>query len=169
MRRLRVLATAAVLPVVVLGAAACTASGAGSSGTGPTSTVQSRASAPFPGPGLAGSTEARELAPLPTGAASGSAVLAYSGVGELRAPFRGRCSHGAGGTQVSGSADTAQITVEVTPGGGHVTLKDIGLAGTSDLTTGRYAVSGRHLSLAAHVAHDGQPIGTIQLEVDCGR
>jgi hypothetical protein len=105
---------------------------------------------------------------LPTGAAKGSAVLAYTGVGEVRAPFSGQCSHGTGTTRLTGAADTAHITVDVTPGGARVQLQDVGLSATSDLTTGRYVVSGNHLSLAAHLAHDGEQIGSLQLEITCG-
>ena len=118
--------------------------------------------------GSAAAADARLLEPLPSGAATGSAVLAYSGVGEVSAPFHGQCSHQAGSTRVTGTADTAHITVDVTPSGGQVRLDDVGLSATSDLTSGRYAVSGRHVSLAAHLAHDGQSIGTITLEVACG-
>lgn len=169
MRPSRTLAAAVLLPVVALGSAGCTGAGGDGSAAATTSSVQSGTAAPAP-PTVtpAGSTEARELAPLPTGTAAGSAVVAYSGAGEVRAPFRGRCSHSDGSTRVSGSADTARITVDVTPGGGRVTLDDVGLSAVSDLTSGRYAVSGRHLSLAAHLAHDQQPIGSIRLEVDCG-
>jgi hypothetical protein len=105
---------------------------------------------------------------LPTGAAKGSAVLAYTGVGEVRAPFSGQCSHGTGTTRLSGAADTAHITVDVTPSGARVQLQDVGLSATSDLTTGRYVVSGNHLSLAAHLAHGGEQIGSLQLEITCG-
>jgi len=117
---------------------------------------------------MAGSAQAQSLVSLPAGPATGTAVLAYSGAGELRAPFRGSCSHSAGATRVDGSADTARITVDVTPQGARLTMKDIGLAASSELTTGRYTASGKHLSLDAHLAHDGMPIGSVQLEVDCG-
>ena len=33
---------------------------------------------------------------------------------------------------------------------------------------GRYEVSGRHLSLAAPLVHDGGSTGRVELEVDCG-
>ena len=150
-------------PVSAGGTTAPSASWAATSSTRPPPSVP-----PSPYGVAPAGKEARLLAPLPSGAATGSAVLAYSGVGEVSAPFHGQCSHQAGSTRVAGTADTAHITVDVTPGGGRVTLADVGLSATSDLTSGRYAVSGRHLSLAAHLAHDEQVIGTIELAVDCG-
>jgi uncharacterized protein involved in outer membrane biogenesis len=95
-------------------------------------------------------------------------VLAYSGVGEVRAPFAGDCSHAGDTTRLEGSADTARIRLDVTPDGARLGLDDIGLSATSDLTTGRYEVSGNHLSLAADLTQDGQRIGSVDLEVDCG-
>jgi hypothetical protein len=62
---------------------------------------------------------------------------------------------------VAGSADTARIRLEVAPDGARVELDDIGLSATSSLTTGRYEVSGSHLSLAAGLAQDGQPVGSV--------
>jgi hypothetical protein len=169
MRRSRIFATVVMLPVTLLGAVACTASSGHASDAASTSRAPSEAAAPPPpSAALAGSAEAQRLAALPDGQAKGTTVLAYSGVGEVRAPFTGQCSHRAGTTRVAGSADTAAITVDVTPAGARVTLKDVAVSATSALTTGRYIVTGRHLSLAAHLAHDGQPIGSIQLEVDCG-
>jgi hypothetical protein len=162
------LAAAMLLPAVLLSTAACTGSGNSSSASLSSSAPSEVPGTPVPTAPLAGSSEARELAPLPEGPARGTTVLAYSGVGEVRAPFSGQCSHGAGSTRVAGSADTARITIDVTPDGARVTLKDVGVSATSALTTGHYVVSGRHLSLAAHLAHDGEPIGSIQLEVDCG-
>jgi hypothetical protein len=160
----RLLATITVT-ATLLGAAGCTGS--------PRPTAASGTPSPTPAPappsaGLAGASEARALAPLPSGAATGSAVLSYAGVGEVRAPFNGRCSHDVGTTRLDGFADTAHITVDVTPTGARVQLRDVGLSATSDLTTGRYAVSGDHLSLAAHLAHDGEQIGSMQLDATCG-
>jgi hypothetical protein len=170
MRPPRIVVTAVILPGILLGTVGCTAAtkaDANPSGTHSTSSAGTTASAP-PTVTLAGSAEARSLAPLPAGPATGTAVLAYSGVGEVRAPFRGRCSHSSGSTHVEGSADTARITVDVTPEGARLSMKDVGLAATSELTTGRYSAAGRHLSIDARLAHDAQPIGSVQLEVDCG-
>lgn len=186
MRPSRLLATTLAVPVLLC-AGGCgpahtrtTATGphAGATAVASTSPATTSPASPASAPGAApsadagsaagASADARLLAPLPSGAATGSAVLAYSGVGEVSAPFHGQCSHEAGSTRVTGTADTAHITVDVTPSGGQVRLDDVGLSATSDLTSGRYAVSGRHLSLAAHLAHDGQSIGTITLEVACG-
>ncbi|WP_216870428.1 hypothetical protein [Modestobacter excelsi] len=44
----------------------------------------------------------------------------------------------------------------------------MGLSATSDVATGRYDVSGRHLSLAALLVHDGRSTGSVELEIDCG-
>jgi hypothetical protein len=150
---------------VLLGTAGCAGSGDGSAG-GPPSASTTLPSTTTPT--LAGSAEAQALTPLPAGRATGTAVLAYSGVGEVRAPFSGACSHTADATRVEGSADTARIRIDVAPDGARLALKDIGLSATSDLTTGRYDVSGRHLSLAARLAHDGEAIGSVTLEIDCG-
>lgn len=176
MRSSRLLATAAAA-TVLLGAAGCAASddANGSSGAsthepaGLPTTASTQALTIEPSsPALAGAPEARALAPLPAGAATGSAILSYSGVGELRAPFTGSCTHDGGSTHLDGSADTAHITLDVTPTGAQLRLRDVGLSATSDLTTGRYGVSGNHLSLVAHLAHDGQQIGSVQLDATCG-
>ena len=158
MRGVRVLATAAALPALVLGVAGCTGAGAGAGGS---------ASAPE-APVLAGSAEAEALAPLPAGPATGTAVLAYSGVGEVRAPFSGECAHAADTTRLDGSADTARIRIDVGPDGARLALDDQGLTATSDLTAGRYDVSGAHLTLDAGLTQDGLTIGSVRLEIDCG-
>jgi hypothetical protein len=170
--RLPVLAAA----VVLLGAAACTADGDRSGASGPPagsaaapSSDPAEPSAPEPTPPtLAGSAEARALAPLPAGPAGGTVVLGYAGVGEVREPFEGECSHAGDATIIEGTADTASIRLEVAPDGARLALDDIGLSATSGLTTGRYEVAGGHLSLAAGLAQDGQPVGTVELEIDCG-
>jgi hypothetical protein len=160
-RRGALTATAA-LAVALLGAAGCTGSvddAAGSGSSSPSTTEP---------PPLAGAAEAEVVSALPSGPATGTAVLAYSGVGEVRAPFRGECSHDGDATAISGSADTAQIRLEIAPGGARLTLEDVGLSATSELATGRYDVSGPRLSLDAPLAQDGQVVGSVQLEVDCG-
>ncbi len=164
MRRLRVLVAAAVLPAALLGAAGCTGSGDGPAAD-PSAAQTSDGPPP---PTLAGPAEAEELAALPTGPAAGTAVLAYSGVGEVREPFTGECSHAGDTTRIEGSADTARITLDVAPDGARLVLDDLGLSATSELTTGRYEVSGGHLSLAAQLTADGQPAGSVTLELDCG-
>ena len=58
------------------------------------------------------------------------------------APFRGECSSDGDATRIEGTADTAGIRLDVTPDGVRLTLDDVGLAGTSDLATGRYDVAG---------------------------
>jgi hypothetical protein len=166
-RPLRIVAVAAVLPAVLLGAAGC--SGSGDEPAAPPSTVPaSDAAGENPAPTLAGPAEAEALAALPAGPATGTAVLAYSGVGEVREPFTGECSHTGDTTRIEGSADTARITLDVAPDGARLTLDDLGLSATSELSTGRYEVSGGHLSLAAQLTSDGQPAGSVTLELDCG-
>ena len=64
--------------------------------------------------------------------------------------------------------DTAQVRLEIAPDGARLALEDVGFSATSDLATGRYDVSGGHLSLDAPLAQDGQVVGSVQLEVDCG-
>jgi hypothetical protein len=157
------LALATVLPALLLGAAGCTGAGEGAA-VGPAPATGSTAA----GPTLAGASEAEALVGLPAGPATGTAVLAYAGVGEVRAPFQGECSHAGDATRLEGSADTARIRLDVTPDGARLQLDDLGLTANSDLTTGRYDVSGGHLSLAADLAQDSQRIGSVALEVDCG-
>ena len=95
-------------------------------------------------------------------------MLAYSGVGEVDEPVTGECSHSGDATRIEGSADTARITLDVTPDGARLVLDDLGLSATSELTTGRYEASDGHLSLAAQLTSDGQPAGSVTLELDCG-
>ncbi|MGY2129959.1 hypothetical protein [Blastococcus sp. SYSU DS0617] len=170
--------------LLLLGAAGCTddgaetGAGAGADAAGsPSSNSPSSSTPPAPtspsapaaGPGdLAGTAEAEALGSLPAGPASGTAVLVYSGLGELRAPFTGQCSSEGSTTRIEGSADTARIVLTVTPGGARIALDDDGLTATSDLATGRYEVAGSHLSLSADMSQDGQPAGSAELEIDCG-
>lgn len=184
MRARQALAAALALPVVLL-AAGCTSSdgdgGTDDAATGGSSSDSSAASsagstageeaadgtsAPTPPP-LAGDAEAGALASLPEGPATGTAVLTYSGVGELRAAFTGECSHDGESTSLEGTADTAQIRLDVAPDGARLAVDDVGLSATSDLATGRYDVAGNHLSLAAPLVSGGQPTGQVELEVDC--
>jgi hypothetical protein len=160
-RTLRVLAVAVALQAALLG---CT-DGADETAAG--SPAPSTTPAPAP-PTPAGSAEAQALAALPTGPVTGTAVVTLTGAGELRAPVTGQCSQTADGTRIEASADTATIRLDVTPGGAHLALDDVGLSATSDVATGRYEVSGRHLSLAAPLVHDGGSTGRVELEVDCG-
>lgn len=156
----RIRAGTAALSVVLLGATGCSGSADDSAaGASPSSTVTP--------PTLAAEAEAEAVSVLPAGPATGTAVLAYSGVGELRAPFGGDCSHDGDATEIAGSADTAQIRLEIAPDGARLVLEDVGFAATSDLATGRYDVSGGHLSLNAPLTQDGAVIGSVQLEVDC--
>ena len=152
----------AVLPLLLF-AAGCTGADDGSPAAQSTPAASS-AAAPTP----AGPAEASALAPLPTGPATGDVVLTWSGLGEIREPFTGQCSHDGATTRLEGSADTAQIQVTVTPDGASVAVEDVGLSTTSELATGRYDVSGGHLALAAPLASGGQAVGSIELEVDCG-
>lgn len=165
MRRLHLLAAAVVLPAVLVGTAACTGSDDGSEVAGSPSVPDAPVEPP---PDLAGTAEAQAVASLPDGSASGTAVLAYSGVGEVREPFSGACSRAEGGTRIDGSADTAHIQLDIVPEGAELVLEDIGFSATSSLTTGRYDVTGNHLSLSAELAQDGQTVGSIELEIDCG-
>ena len=151
----------ATLLIVLLGVVACSGSGGDSSGAAfaPTTTAP---------PPLAGTAEAHALYPLPAGPATGTAVLTFVGVGELRSPFSGNCSHGADTTVIDGSADTAQIHLDVSPDAARLTMEDVGYSADGDLATGRYDVSGAHLSLDAPLVQQGQVIGSAQLEIDCG-
>ncbi len=179
----RVLVAAAALPALLL-ASGCTSSDDGGTGGSPAAgtsapgssapgssaagTSAADSSAPAPPP-PAGEAEAEALASLPEGPAAGTAVLAYSGVGEVRAPFSGECTHDGDATRLEGSADTARIRLDVAPDGAQLTLDDVGLSATSDVATGRYDVEGNHLSLSAALLSGDQTIGRVELEVDCGR
>jgi hypothetical protein len=146
--------------LLLLAVAGCTGDGAApsSSSSAPGTTAAD----------LAGGAEAEALAPLPAGPASGTAVLVYSGLGELRAPFTGQCSHEGSGTRIEGSADTARIVLDVTPDGARLALDDDGVTATSTLARGRYEVTGSHLSLRADMSQDGERAGSAELEIDCG-
>ncbi len=165
MTRRHVLAATAALPVVLLGAMGCTGSADDSAGSASPSSPTAPTTTP---PALAAGAEAEALSVLPAGPATGTAVLTYSGVGELSAPFSGDCSHTGDTTAIAGSVDTAQVRLEIAPDGAQLALEDVGFSATSDLATGHYDVSGRHLSLDAPLAQDGQVVGSVQLEVDCG-
>jgi hypothetical protein len=156
------LAGTAAVSVVLLGVVGC--SGSDDDRAGSASSSPSR---PAP-PTLAGGSEAEALAVLPEGPATGTAVLAYAGIGELDEPFTGECTHDGDHTAITGTADTAQIRLEITPDGARLALEDVGFAATSELATGRYDVSGAHLFLDAPLAQDDQVVGSVRLELDCG-
>lgn len=156
--------------VLVIAAAACTTE-TDTAPPAPASSPVPPSASPAPEPPvptLAGGAEALAVAPLPDGPATGTAVLTYSGVGEVREPFEGECTHEGDTTIVEGVADTARIRLVIAPDGAELALDDTGFAATSSLTTGTYVVAGDHLSLAAGLAQDGQPVGTAELEIDCG-
>jgi hypothetical protein len=119
-------------------------------------------------PTLAGTSEAEAVDPLPTGHALGTAVLTYSGVGEVREPFEGECWHEGDTTRIQGAAETAVLRLAISPDGARLALDDDGVSATSFLTTGRYEVDGIHLSLSAGLTQDGERVGTVELEIDCG-
>jgi len=197
-RSLRTVGAAVLLPVVLLGAAcssdeasgaSAATSGASGSSTAPSTSASSSASATAspsesasaaaPGssepaassaapPTLAGTPEARAVDPLPTGHALGTAVLTYSGVGEVREPFEGECWHEGDTTRVQGAAESAVLRLAISPDGARLALDDDGVSATSFLTTGRYEVDGIHLSLSAGLTQDGERVGTVELEIDCG-
>lgn len=162
MTRCRLLTATTGVVAVLLGAMACTGAdddaAAASSPSTPSATP----------PTLAGAEVATAVAPLPAGPATGWAVLSYSGVGRLDEPFSGDCAHTGDTTLIAGSADTAQIRLEVGPDGARLVLTDIGFSAQSELAAGRYEVSGAHLSLDAPLASDDQVVGTAQLEIYCG-
>jgi hypothetical protein len=95
-------------------------------------------------------------------------VLVYSGVGEVREPFQGECWHEGDTTRIQGAADTAVLRLAIAPDGASLVLEDAGLSATSDLTTGTYEVEGIHLSLSAGLTEDGERVGSVDLEIDCG-
>jgi hypothetical protein len=186
------LATAACSSSDDTGAAAAPESGASGSSTARSSSASSSASASSSGsasasasgsaqpgssesadsstapPTLAGTSEAQAVDPLPTGHALGTAVLTYSGVGEVREPFEGECWHEGDTTRIQGAAETAVLRLAISPDGARLALDDDGVSATSFLTTGRYEVDGIHLSLSAGLTQDGERVGTVDLEIDCG-
>ena len=170
---MRALRPAVVAALVLLAATGCTDDPADArvdqspaSTPGPATTSTSGPATTPPEP--AGEAEAEALAPLPAGPATGTTALVYSGLGELRAPFSGQCSHDGSTTRIEGSADTARIVLDVGPDGARIALDDDGVTSTSDLAAGRYEVSGGHLSLRADMSQDGEPAGSAELEIDCG-
>lgn len=156
---------AVVAALIVLAATGCTDDPAGTRPEGSPAATSSSGPAPAD---PAGPAEAEALAPLPAGPATGTAVLVYSGLGELREPFAGQCSHDGSATRIEGSADTARIVLEVTADGARLELDDDGVRSTTDLAAGRYDVSGGHLSLRADMSQDGEPAGSAELQIDCG-
>jgi hypothetical protein len=186
------LATAACSSSDDTAGAAAPGSGSSSSSAGPSSSASSSASSSSSGsasasaspstqpgssesadpstapPTLAGTSEAQAVDPLPTGHALGTAVLTYSGVGEVREPFEGECWHEGDTTRIQGAAETAVLRLAISPDGARLALDDDGVSATSFLTTGRYEVDGIHLSLSAGLTQDGERVGTVDLEIDCG-
>ena len=154
----------AVVVALLLAASGCTDDPPDARPAGTSAATSSSGPAPQE---LAGEVEAEALAPLPAGPAAGTAVLVYSGLGELREPFTGQCSHEGSTTRIEGTADTARIVLEVTADGARVELDDDGVSSTSDLAAGRYEVSGRRLSLRADMSQEGEPAGSAELEIDC--
>ncbi|RBY80070.1 hypothetical protein DQ239_02975 [Blastococcus sp. TF02-09] len=163
---MRPLRPAVAAALVLLAATGCTDAPPAARSDGPAPATSS-SSGPAPAP-PAGEEEAQALAPLPDGVATGTAVLVYSGLGELREPFAGQCSHDGSTTRIEGTADTARIVLEVTPDGARIDLDDGGVRSSSELSAGRYEVSGGHLSLRADMTQDGESTGTAELEIDCG-
>ncbi len=168
MRPPRLLGIALVPPAVLIGVAGCTAEGDGSTVPASTATSSATPASTSTPPTLAGGAEASAVAGLPAGPASGTAVLVYSGVGEVREPFTGECARDGDTTRIEGTADTAGIRLDVGPDGAQLALDDLGFSATSTLTTGRYDVEGGHLSLSAGLTRDDQAVGSVELEIDCG-
>ena len=119
-------------------------------------------------PAPAGEEEVRLLAGLPEGPATGTVVLTYTGVGELRSPFTGACEQTDGGTVITATADTASIRVESSAEGVSLDLQDVGFAATSVLAVGQYSVTGDHLTVSAPLVQSGQVVGSAALDGDCG-
>jgi hypothetical protein len=95
-------------------------------------------------------------------------VLSYSGRGEVSGPFEGECWQEGDTTRIQGAAETAVLRLAVAPDGARLAVDDGDLSATAFLTTGRYEVEGIHLSLAAGLTQDGERVGSVELEVDCG-
>jgi hypothetical protein len=192
-RSLRTAGAVVLLPVVLLGAGvACTSSD--DTGTAAPTSTASRSSAstsaspstsaPSSAPassGLSGSADSSTAPPTPAGTseaqavdqlsaghAIGTAVLTYAGREEVSEPFEGECWHEGETTRIQGASGTAVLRLAIAPDGARLAVEDADVSATSVLTTGRYQVDGIHLSLSAGLVQDGERVGTLELEIDCG-
>ncbi|WP_369259753.1 hypothetical protein [Geodermatophilus amargosae] len=148
----------AALALAVAALAGCTAGEAES--TRPSSS-------PVPLPPLAGASEAATVAGLPDGPASGTVVLTYSGLGELRSPLTGTCTSEGDRTVVAAEAGGASVVLTFDPAGAEVAVRDVGLETTSSVAAGDLAVEGAVLHLAADLVAAGQVVGTLVMDATC--
>jgi hypothetical protein len=118
-------------------------------------------------PSSAGESAAAALQPLPAGPATGSVLVTYQGLGELRSPFTGECTHDGPVTEFRGTADGADIVLTFGPDGATLTVDDVGLQSTAALAAGSIDVDGDHVDLEAPLLAGEQVIGTVELDADC--
>jgi hypothetical protein len=118
-------------------------------------------------PSAAGGSAAAALEPLPAGRATGSVLVTYEGLGELRAPFTGECTHDGPVTEFRGTADGADIVLTFGPDGATLAVDDVGLRSTAALADGTIEVDGDSVALQAPLLEGGQVIGAVELDADC--
>ena len=120
-------------------------------------------------PSSAGGSAAAALQPLPAGPATGSVLVTYEGLGELRSPFTGECIHDGPVTGFRGTADGAELVLTFGPDGATLEVDDVGLQSTAAVADGTIDVDGDSVALAAPLLAGGQVVGAVELDVDCTR
>jgi hypothetical protein len=124
--------------------------------------------APPPVPELSGPSEAAEVGTLPDGPATGSIVISYDGLGEVRSPFTGTCSHDGSSSELRGTAGEANVVLVFDTAGATLTVEDVGLQSEAALASGDLRAEGNRLILAAPLVTADQAIGDVELNVICG-
>jgi len=109
---------------------------------------------------------ASRVATLPAGAATGTVVVAYSGLGAITSPASGTCTHTAAtSTTVTLTAGTATLTVLLAPGTANLHFVDIGVEQRNDLAAGTYQVAGNRLRIDTALT---AAAGHLTLDTTCG-
>lgn len=130
---------------------------------------------PAPGPAVpaapVGPEVARQVATLPVGAATGTVVVAYSGLGAITSPAAGTCAHDTtkADTTLALKAGTATLAVILTPGNANLHFVDVGVEQRNDLAAGTYLVDGAHLHIDTALTGTGPSTtaGNLTLDVTC--
>jgi len=114
---------------------------------------------------------ARRVATLPAGPASGTVVVAYSGLGAITSPASGICAHDItkADTTLALKAGTATLAVVLSPGNANLHFVDVGVEQRNDLAAGTYLVDGAHLHIDTVLRGTGPSTtaGNLTLDVTC--
>jgi len=114
---------------------------------------------------------ARRAASLPAGAATGTVVVAYSGLGAVTSPASGTCAHDTtkADTTLALKAGTATLMVTLTPGNANLHFVDVGVEQRNDLAAGTYLVDGAHLHIDTVLTGTGPSAtaGNLTLDITC--